>query len=91
MDYWIIDKKGVKTIEYLINPLLIYIKKLIISYQKDDVPKYNQTMVEMEITLENSRAIVSIINGIDDNIVAKDVLKYISTHLRFTDKKLKIK
>ena len=48
-------------------------------------------MVEMEITLENSRAIVSIINGIDDNIVAKDVLKYISTHLRFTDKKLKIK
>ena len=88
---WIVDKKGVKTIEYLINPLLMYIKKLIISYQKDDIPKYNQTIIEMEITLENSRAIVAIINGIDDDIIGKDVLKYISIHLRFNDKQLKIK
>ena len=88
---WIVDKKGVKTIEYLINPLLLYIKKLIISYQKDDIPKFNPSPAEMEMTIENSKAIVAIVNGIDDDMIAKDVLKYISVHLRFNDKNLKLK
>ena len=88
---WIVDKKGVKTIEYLINPLLLYIKKLIIEYQKSDIPTHNQTIVEMELMLENGKVMVAIINGIDDDVIAKDVLKYISAHLRFDDKNLKLK
>jgi len=87
---WIVDKKGVKTIQYLINPLLSYIKKLIISYQKNNVPKFNLSVAEIETTLENSRAIIALVNGIDDDIIAKDVLKYLSIHLRFNDKNLKI-
>ena len=88
---WIIDKKGVKTIQYLIDPLLSYIKKLITEYHKTNVTKHNQTIVEMEIILENRKAIIAIINGIDDHVIAKDVLKYISSHLRFSDKNLKLK
>ena len=45
----------------------------------------------MKITIENSRAIVAIVNEIDGDIIAKDVLKYISVHLRFNGKNLKLK
>ena len=83
---WIVDKKGVKTVQYLISPLLSFIKKLIISYQKSVIPDPDLSLVEMEIFLENSKAIIEIINDIDDNITAKDVLKYISAYLRFNDK-----
>lgn len=89
---WIVDKKGVKTMQYLIHPLLEHIKKLIIVYQKNyNIPRMNQNVVEIEVMLENSKKIVEVINGIDDGIIAKDVLKYISCHLRFVDSSLKIK
>ena len=87
---WIIDKKGIKTSEYLIDPLLEHIKELIISYHKKIViPDISKNSIELEIMLENSKKIREIINDIDDGIVAKDVLKYISSHLRFNDKGLK--
>ena len=43
----------------------------------------------MEIMLENSKAMIDIINDIDDGNLAKEVLKYISIHLRFDNKLLK--
>ena len=89
---WIVDKKGIKTVEYLIVPLLSHIKTLIISYQKTFMmPTLNQNAIEIEMMLENSRKIIGVINDIDDGFLAKDVLKYISSHLRFNEKSLELK
>ena len=83
---WIVDKKGAKTVTYLIDPLLAHIKELIISYQKNfAITGVEHDMAKVEIILENSRAIVELINDIDDNVIAKDILRYISVHLRFNN------
>ena len=87
---WIVDKKGTKTATYLIEPLLAHVKKLIISYQENFiVPNSGFNVTEMEMVLENSKKIIEIVNDIDDNIIAKDILKYISVHLRFNNNSLK--
>ena len=87
---WVIDKKGVKTTEYLIDPLLLHIKKLLISYQKNlIIPELTHNSVEMEFILDNSKKTIELMNDIDDGIISKEVLKYISCHLRFDGKLLK--
>ena len=87
---WVIDKKGVKTTEYLIDPLLLNIKKLLISYQKNlAIPELTHNSVEMEFILDNSKKIIELMNDIDDGIISKEILKYISCHLRFNGKLLK--
>ena len=87
---WIIDKKGVKTTEYLIDPLLLHIKKLLISYQKNlIIPDLNQNSVEVEFILESSKKIIELTNDIDDGLISKEVLRYISCHLRFDGKLIK--
>ena len=84
---WIVDKKGIKTTKYLIDPLLKHVKSLIITYQKNmDI---GETVFEMEVHMENSKIIQSLISDIDDGIASKDILKYISVHLRFNENKLK--
>ena len=84
---WIIDKKGIKTKTYLIEPLLIYIKGLLISYQSNyNVPELNLNSVEIDFILDNSKKIMELTNDIDDGIIGKDVLKHISGHLRFSNK-----
>lgn len=86
---WIIDKKGVKTVSYLIDPLLEYIKNLIIFYQTNyNIPSHGQNIIEVEMMLENSKKIIELVNDIDDGIIAKEILKYISSHLRFYENSL---
>jgi len=84
---WIVDKKGIKTKTYLIDPLLSHIKDLLISYQKNLViPNLDVNSIEVEFILENNKKILSLVNDIDDDIVSKDILKYISSHLKFNNK-----
>ena len=87
---WIIDKKGIKTVEYLIDPLLEHIKTLVKSYQINyKLPDVIKDNTEIEMILENSTKMAHLINDIDDGILAKDVLKFISSHLRFNEKSIK--
>ena len=87
---WIVDKKGIKVGSYLIDPLLEYIKDLLIFYQKTYmIPTIGQNSVEIEMMVENSKKILELVNDIDDGVTAKDILKYISTRLRFNEKSLK--
>ena len=84
---WIIDKKGIKTKEYLIDPLLDCIKKLLISYQQNlIIPNLKQNSVEVEFILENNKKIRELVDDIDDGVISKDILKHISTHLKFNGK-----
>ena len=84
---WIVDKKGVKTTTYIIIPLLDYLKEMLIVYQENNVV-VSKNNAEMEMMLENSKFLVELINDIDDGNLGREVLKYISTHLRFRDKLL---
>ena len=84
---WIIDKKGIKASIYLIDPLLKHVKNLIISYQKN--MGFGETAFEIEIQLENNKIIKDLIINIDDGITTKEILKYISSHLRFNENNLK--
>ena len=84
---WIIDKKGIKTKTYLIEPLLAHIRNLLISYQTNsEILELDMGPVEIEFILENSKKIMDLMNDIDDGVIGKEVLKYISGHLRFSNK-----
>ena len=84
---WIVDKKGIKTKTYLINPLLSHVKELITSYQYNLViPELNLNSVELEFILDNNKKIIQLINDIDDGVVSKDILRHISSHLKFNSK-----
>ena len=84
---WIVDKKGIKTTIYLINPLLKHVKSLIITYQKNMI--IGNTSFEMEVHMENSKVITDLVMDIDNDVTSKEILKYISSHLRFNETKLK--
>ena len=84
---WIVDKKGIKTQIYLIDPLLAHIKSLLVSYQTNYIiPDANIGSVEVEFILENSKKIIELVNDIDDGIISKEILKHISSHLKFNGK-----
>lgn len=84
---WVIDKKGIKTTEYLIEPLLSHIRSLLVSHQmSSQIPEINVGSVEIEFILENGKKLVNLINDIDDGVIEKEVLKHISGHLRFSNK-----
>ena len=85
---WIIDKKGTKTKKYLIDPLLKHIKSLIIYYQKNSM-NLSTNEVEIEYILETNKKILKLVADIDDEVIGNNLLRYISTHLFFSDKLLK--
>ena len=85
---WIIDKKGIKTREYLINPLLNHIKSLVVSYQKNNA-NVSTNITEIEYALEVNKQSFKLISDIDDEIIGNNLLKYISSHLFFNEKLLK--
>ncbi len=51
--------------------------------------KVDINAVEIDMVLENSKKIIDLINDIDDGVIAKDVLKYISNYLKFNGTSLK--
>ena len=85
---WVIDKKGTKTKEYLIDPLLEHIKNIVINYQKNSANMIVNA-ANMEYILETNKQISKLINDIDDGLVGNLLLKYISSHLFFNEKLLK--
>ena len=71
---WIIDKKGIKTNTYLIEPLLTHVKNLLISYQTNFTIPDKHNSVEMEFILENSKSVIELVNDIDDGVIGSSFL-----------------
>ena len=87
---WIVDKKGHKTIEYIIDPILKHVRKLLLQYNTyASKKKMKPGSVDFEIALENSKAIVKLANEIDDGVTGKAVLKYISPKMSLGKNKIK--
>jgi len=83
---WSVDKKGVKTNKYIIEPLLDYIKPILIKYQKKKGRTINKVDDQCEYIADSMRLIAEIIDGIDDGTLAINILKYIAPHFYMDNK-----
>jgi len=83
---WIIDKAGIKAKKYLINPLLAYIKPLLSKFIKKNAGMMKKMKTDKyEETLDNIKIASEIIEKIDNNGLADDILKYIAPYLRLNN------
>jgi hypothetical protein len=86
---WIVDKKGVETIKYVIDPIIEKIKTLSRMYLDNNPPiKYDESSnYDSEIIMTIEKTYVGLINDIDDKKIHQKVLKYISSHFYFDKSK----
>lgn len=86
---WIIDKKGLKMTKYIINPLLDYICVINVNYinqkhkenEKSNYKKIDKILKDME-------TIACINNDIKNNILSKNINKYVAPHFYFDKNKI---
>lgn len=78
---WIMDKKGIKVSNYIIEPLLEYIQKIGIDYL-DSINKNinNLSPKQTNKLIYDMQAIGEINSGIKNKSLAKDINKYIAPH-----------
>ena len=91
---WIVDKKGVETMNYLITPVVKKIRELAVDFQERNC--FDQRYIKMnQISQSKIMLINDIFNDftidIDNNKVHNAILKYISAHLAFSDQSKNIK
>ena len=86
---WVVDKKGVETIKYVIDPIIQKIKELARMYLDNNPPvKYDDiSSIEMEKIATIEKTYMNLINDIDDRKIHQKVLKYISSHFYFDKSK----
>ena len=78
---WTVDKKGIKTTKYIINPLLDHIEDLLRSYLSEKAVMDETTdMNEYEKSLIKMHSVANIIQSIDTNELSTNMLKYIAPH-----------
>jgi hypothetical protein len=92
---WKIDKKGVKTKKFLINPVLDYIKNLLDKNKISLLKKIKKSETsEYDRIFDRVKIITDINKEIKDNILSNEIIKYISPHFYFDKdsiKKIKLK
>jgi len=78
---WQIDKKGIKTTNYIIVPILTYIEGLLRSYIENFDMTYNLYVPhEAEKKMLKLKYSTDILQSIEDKVLHDDVLKYIASH-----------
>jgi len=79
---WTVDKKGVKTTKYVIDPLLEYIRQLMEDFMDDNkLEDYlNEHVTKMKRRMENLTASAEICYNIKNKILSEQIIKYIAPH-----------
>ena len=77
---WTVDKKGIKTKNYIINPLLKYINELLKQYIDDNsiTVRDKIDMKKYEPILNRMNKIAKIISSINNGVLAEGILSYIT-------------
>ena len=79
--YWTIDKKGIKSGEYLVKPILDFIKKEIIKYNNNAYEMIRDTSnVRKEIIMETQKCSSELLTDIEDGKLCTDIIKKLSHH-----------
>ena len=88
--YWNQDQKGLKTKEYIINPLLQNIKNIIIRYlERIPLNIRNSSIEDITTLLENSAALSYIKKEIDDGTLCEDIVRYLAPYFSIEKNLLK--
>ena len=81
--YWTVDKKGNKSRDYLVEPILKFIRKEIVKYNElaseelmnDDLPK-----TRFSIITDTQRYGIDIIRDIDDGVLSAEIIRKMAKH-----------
>lgn len=79
---WTVDKKGVKTTKYIIEPLLEYIRELMeIFFENNKLEDYlGDSIVRMKRRIDNLEKASEICFNIKNNTLSEQILKYIAPY-----------
>jgi hypothetical protein len=78
---WKIDKKGIKTTKYIIEPILDYIDPLIREYIENFDIDYNlYSSTDAQIKMMKLKSATEILGNIEDRLLCDEILKYIAPH-----------
>lgn len=83
---WAVDKKGVKTTKYIIDPLLEYLRTLLSDYINDNGLEnfVKESYIQLKRRADNMEATAEIIANIGNKTLADQILKYIAPHFYLT-------
>lgn len=82
---WSVDKAGIKTSKYLIQPVLTYIKEVAETYIKDLVHQINDNNNKQ--IAEKMRDGAELISYIEHGLLNKDILKYLAPYFQLNKTK----
>ena len=77
---WKVDKKGIKTTKFIIEPILEYIDEQVRSYVESYEVDYQISAKEAERHMKKLTNATYILKNIEDKILSEEILKYITPH-----------
>lgn len=83
---WTVDKKGVKTTKYIIDPLLEYLKILLNKYiDENGLENYcHENYTDFKKRTDDMETTIEIIASITNKILSPQIIKYIAPHFFLT-------
>lgn len=83
---WTVDKKGIKTSKFIIDPLLAYIRVLLTKYiDENGLENYvTESYMQLKKRTDDMQAVAEIITVISNNSLSEQILKYIAPHFYLT-------
>lgn len=83
---WIVDKKGVKTTKYIIEPLLGYLRKLLNKFIDENCLEnfVNEPLIQFKKRTDGLQSTSEILFDISNNLLAPQIIKYIAPHFYLT-------
>jgi len=81
---WKVDKKGVKTTKFIIEPILDYVDKHVRNYIQGYKVDYSKSPKEAERQMMKLKSGNEILKNIENRVLNDDILKYITPHFYLT-------
>ena len=80
---WNHDYKGIKTKEYIVSPLLNYIKTYMDKFWVENLDNFKRLKIDIVLKLQNTyHVLYKIKKSIDTDVLGNDIIKYIAPHFR---------
>lgn len=86
---WVVDKKGIKITQYIIDPLLDYIKNVVQDFilERATFHHFDEFDTKIEKLLEQLNISAQIIKSIDDKLLSNNINKYIAPYFYLSKSK----
>ena len=81
---WKVDKKGIKTTKFIIEPILQYIDNQVRNYVQSYEVDHRISAKEAERQMMKLKSGMEIIKNIETKILSEEILKYITPHFYLT-------